>query len=156
MIYDVFGNMKLYCREGDALYRAIEYARRFDPSITDGIYEIEGRDIYARVLSYETQPASERSFEAHRDYLDVQVVLKGRERIDVALAKEHEFDEIVPYDPEKDVVLYAGVKDDVSIKMAPGRFAVLFPDDVHRPNCDLQGTSRVRKICVKVRVKTQN
>lgn len=90
MFYDVFGNMKLFCREGDALYRAIEYPRRFDSSITDGIYEIEGRDIYARVLSYETQPAPERRFEAHR------------------------------------------------------------------PNCELQGTSQVRKICMKVRVKTQN
>lgn len=156
MIYDVFGNMKLYCREGDALYRSIEYARRFDPSSADGIYEIEGRDIYARVLSYETQPATERRFEAHRDYLDVQVVLTGCERIDVTLATEHELDEIAPYNPEKDVVFYGGLEEDISVKMVPGRFAILYPDDVHRPNCDVEGTSHVKKICVKVRVKTQN
>ena len=64
--------------------------------------------------------------------------------------------QLAPYDPEKDVVFYTGVEDDVSIKMFPGRFAVLYPEDVHRPNCDLHGTSQVKKICVKVRLKTQD
>lgn len=156
MIYDVFDNMTLYCREGDALYRAIDYARHFDSSSADGIYEIEGRDIYARVLSYETEPAAKRRFEAHRDYLDVQVVLTGCERIDVSLATEHELDELEPYDPEKDVVFYGGLGGDISMKMVPGRFALLYPDDVHRPNCDMEGASHVKKICVKVRLKRQD
>lgn len=156
MIYDVFGNTNLYCREGDALFRAIDYARQFDPSSPDGVYEIEGRDIYARVLSYRTEPAAERRFEAHRDYMDVQVVLTGCERIDVTLAREQNFSEIEPYDREQDIVFFRDVEGDVSIKMVPGRFAVLYPDDVHRPNCDLDGTSHVKKICVKVRLKTQD
>jgi beta-galactosidase beta subunit len=57
MICDKFENIGLYCQEGDALYRAIVYAQDFDGSLPDGVHEVEGRDIFAKVASYETSPA---------------------------------------------------------------------------------------------------
>jgi hypothetical protein len=35
----------------------------------------------------------------------------------------------------------------------PGMFAVFFPQDVHRPNCSLNGKTKNRKVCMKVRIK---
>ena len=101
MIYDTFENMELYCQEGEALHRAIMYARDFDPSLEDELYEIEEKDIYARVMGYATTPSEERLFEAHHDYLDVQVLLSGGERLDVTLAGEGNLKVLEPYDPKR-------------------------------------------------------
>jgi YhcH/YjgK/YiaL family protein len=150
MIYDIFENLELYCKKGEPLYEAIAYARAFDLSKADGIYEVKGRDIYARVLSYETAPAHKRFFEAHKFYLDVQILLEGCERQDVVLAEELE--PLEPYDQDKDMVKLKAPHRYASIVMEPGKFAVFYPHDIHRPNCDLDGTSKVRKICMKVRI----
>jgi len=150
MIYDIFENLELYCKKGDPLYKAITYARDFDLSQPDGVYEVQGKDVYGRVLSYDTAPASERVFEAHKNYLDVQVLLEGCERQDIALAEELE--PLEPYDAEKDMAKLKAPERYTTIVMQPGRFAVLYPHDIHRPNCDLDGKCRVRKICMKVRV----
>ncbi len=151
MIYDAFQNMNLYCNEEEALYRAICYARDFDPSLPEGIYEMEGRDIFARVVTYKTAPAQCQTFESHRDYIDIQVLLSGRERVDVALAAEAGLSPLEQYDSNKDLVLFKEPKDFATINLLPGRFAVFYPGDVHRPNCELDGVLDVKKICVKVR-----
>jgi biofilm protein TabA len=150
MIYDTFENMGLYCKEGDKLYKAIKYAMEFDLSQPDGDYEVDGKDMIAKVQSYETSPAEQRKFESHVDYFDVQILREGCERQDVALAAELE--PLTPYDSDKDVTKFAAPDTYSSIVMEPGKFAVFYPQDVHRPNCDLTGTCKVRKICMKVKI----
>lgn len=150
MIVDRFENIGLYCKEGDPLYKAIEYARDFDHSLSDGKHEVEGRDIFANVMSYETTPAEGCEFEAHKIYTDVQVILEGRERMDISLSSN--LDSIVPYDAEQDFAKMKAPETFSSIAMEPGMFAVFFPQDIHRPNCNLDGVSRNRKVCMKVRV----
>ena len=103
MIYDTIENMELYCREGDVLHKAISYAMAFDLSQPDGEYEVEGRDMFARVAGYETLPAEERTFESHKQYMDVQILRQGQERIDIALAEELE--PLEPYDQATDMVM---------------------------------------------------
>ena len=150
MIYDTFENMDVYCREGDALHRAISYARDFDVLQPDGEYEVEGRDIFAKVMTCKTAPAAERVFEAHTEYVDVQVLRAGRERMDVSLGDDLE--PLGPYDEADDGVLLKPPDTYASIVMEPGTFVVFYPQDAHRPGCDLEGTDTVRKICMKVRV----
>jgi len=151
MIYDVFENIELYCKKGEPLYKAIAFARDFDLSQPDGIYEVQGRDVFGIVMSYDTAPASEKVFESHKKYLDVQVLLKGCERQDIVLAEELE--PLVPYDAEKDMAKLKAPDRYASIFMEPGKFAVLYPHDIHRPNCDFEKKCSVRKICMKVRIK---
>ena len=155
MIYDTFQNMNLYCHQDEALYRAICYARDCAPSLPEGIYEVEGRDIFARVVTYETAPARCGMFEGHRDYIDVQVLLSGREQIDVALAAEANLIPFEEYNPETDMVLFEVPNNFASINLIPGRFAVFYPDDVHRPGSELDGPICVKKICMKVHYITQ-
>jgi biofilm protein TabA len=150
MIYDLVENITLYCQEGDRLYRALRYAVEFDLTQPDGDYQVEGTEIFAKVQSYETAPPQERRFEAHRCYYDVQVLRQGRERQDVALAEQLE--SLTEYDPKKDVIKLKPPRVFSSIIMTPGRFAVYYPQDIHRPNCDLEGKCRVRKICMKVKL----
>ena len=150
MIYDLFENLELYFDEDDPIYKAAVYARDFDLSKQDGRYDVEGDDIYALVQSYQTAPHSEKKFEAHKKHIDVQVIREGEEAMDVALGEKLEVD--VPYNQEKDVEKYKEPKTWTPMAMNPGKFIVFFPQDVHRPNCQLKGPTKNRKICMKVKL----
>ena len=150
MIYDTFENIGLYCKEGDALYKAITYARDFDLSQPDGEYEVDGPKIFAKVVAYQTSPAEVRQFEAHEKYIDVQVLHTGQERMDITISRKLE--PLGPYDQAEDVVKFETPDTFSSITMEQGMFVVFFPHDIHRPNCNLNGVSKNRKICMKVRI----
>ena len=150
MIYDTFENIELYCKKGDALYRAITYARDFDRTLPDGEYEVQGRDLFAKVMTYQTEPAEERKFEAHKKYTDIQVMFTGKERMDAATGQE-----LVPigaYDAETDFALLEPSDEYAALIMEPGKFVVFFPHDFHRPNCSVDGNKTVRKVCMKLRI----
>ncbi|MCK4982844.1 MAG: YhcH/YjgK/YiaL family protein [Victivallaceae bacterium] len=150
MICDTFKNIGLYFKEGDALHTAVTYARDFDFSIPDGEYEVQGRDIFAKVMTCQTFPAPERKFEAHKKYIDVQVILEGKERMDVSIDQELEVTD--EYDKDSDFIMFKSDDGYSSLMMKPGKFVIFFPDDIHRPNCNVNGTNTVRKICMKVKV----
>ena len=46
-----------------------------------GRYDIQGDDLFAAVSRYDTEPESERKFENHKKYIDLQIVLDGEEEI---------------------------------------------------------------------------
>lgn len=48
-----------------------------------GRYDFEN-EVYINVEKYEPVSFGEKEFEAHRDYVDVQILLKGKENIFVA------------------------------------------------------------------------
>lgn len=80
----------------------------------------------------------------------MQVLLEGEEKIEVSLTRE--LKPIEEYSETKDKVFFEPPRDTASLVMKPGYFAVLYPPEVHRPNCDLHGKRHVRKIVVKVPV----
>lgn len=148
MIYDHFDNLILYAAPGTLLHKALVYARDVAPDVPDGRIEIDGERLYASVSTYATGTRDERRFEAHRQYIDIQVLLSGEEAIDVSL--ERDLDPLEIYDPQRDVMFLKPPQHAASVPMRPGWFAVFYPHDVHRPGCHLQGPQRVRKIVMKV------
>lgn len=150
MIYDRLENLALYCQPGTRLHRALVYVRDAAPTAAEGRTELDGERLYASVSIYDTSPRDERRFEAHRKYIDVQAVLEGEEGIDVSL--ETDLPILEAYDEKREVMFLKPPKEFASLVMQPGRFAVFFPQDVHRPGCNLQRKQRVRKIVVKVQI----
>jgi YhcH/YjgK/YiaL family protein len=148
MIYDRFENMQLYCRPGSRLHRALVVARDVARTVPDGRMEVDGDRLYASVATYETGSREDRRFEAHRKYIDVQVLLEGEEFIDVSLDRDLPTSEA--YDEKRDVMFMGPPQQFTSLRMRPGYFAVFYPHDIHRPGCHLQGKQRVRKIVLKV------
>lgn len=151
MVYDRFENLGRYCRPGERLYQALVYARDVVRTVADGRREIDGERLYASVATYETGPREERRFEAHRKYIDVQVLLEGEEVIDVAL--DRDLAVLEAYDEQRDVVFLGPPGHAASLPMKPGCFGVFYPHDIHRPGCRLQERQKVRKIVVKVAVE---
>jgi biofilm protein TabA len=151
MIYDRFENLNLYCQPGSRLHRALVYAHDVARTATDGRMDIDGDRLYASVASYETGSREERRFEAHRKYIDVQVLLEGEECIDVSLEKD--LSTLEAYDEKKDVMFLKPPQHVASLPMRPGWFGVFYPHDIHRPGCHLREKRRVQKIVMKVAVE---
>ena len=108
-----------------------------------GRYELEG-GAFALVQSYDTKRAEDCKIEAHKKFIDVQCVLKGKELFGVAdLSGQTMYEDKFE---EKDVAFYKGEVD--LLTLTDGDFAIVFPEDAHRPQ---QGDgSRVEKVVVKI------
>ena len=150
MIADRLENAKLYSGASARLAKAFGHLAKLAAELPpDGKLELEGKEIYAIVQSYDTKPAAEKKWEAHRNYLDIQYVAEGKELMGWAPAGK-----LAPagdYNPEKDVVNfkeYAGTP----VQVEAGCFALFFPEDGHQPGVQWGASARVRKIVVKVRV----
>jgi biofilm protein TabA len=133
-----------------ALIKGLEYIKRTDFSrMEKGKYEIDGTKIYAMVQEYRTAPKDSRPPEAHLKYIDIQYVLEGTDVIGFGLpdaANEIEEDLSV----QKDCVFFKNVKDEMDLVLTPGMYAIFFPDEVHRPNCQYRVSEKLRKVVVKV------
>lgn len=138
-----------------ALSPRFEKAFAFLKQVTDqtpvGRHEIAGDDIYAFVQQHSTKPVSERQYESHRQYIDVQYVQRGREIIYWAPLPLLT-NVTMPFDAEKDAALYGLIPDGVPVQVRAGQFALLFPEDGHIPSCAWDQPAEVLKVVVKVRV----
>ena len=61
-----------------------------------GRVEIQGKDLFANVQEYETRSVEESFFEAHRNYIDIQLLASGNEKIGWNQAKILSFFYIYP------------------------------------------------------------
>lgn len=150
MIVDTLENAAQYEPISPLIAAGLAYLAAFDPSLEDGKYEIAGQQIVAVVQSYDTSPATDKRFEAHREHIDIQFIVSGRERIlhaDTAgLAVDTEYNEA------KDVQFFRDPEASSSLLLTPGSFAMFFPHDAHKPGCMAGGRDPVRKVVVKVAV----
>jgi len=148
MILDTLNQSTRYRALDPRLGQAFDWLETFRPDLPDGRYDIDGDAVFALVQSYETKPAPERKFEAHRRYADVQYIAEGSELMYYAPVKTLAPDS--PYNEAKDVTLYPEPEQSTALRMAPGSFAVFFPPDGHKPGCVDAGPERIRKVVLKV------
>ncbi|MFC1770208.1 YhcH/YjgK/YiaL family protein, partial [Nitrospirota bacterium] len=59
-----------------------EFISDIVPGTPPGKYEIDGENIFAILSTYETSHREERRPEAHREYVDIQILLSGKEIIE--------------------------------------------------------------------------
>jgi len=149
MIHDNVKNIGRY--EGLGwLRRALETAGEYSaPDCEIGAHAIcDG--LRAVVNRYEPQGYEEGKFENHRQYVDVQYLAAGTEKIGVIAAEGGEL--VRGYDPGADYEMFAAREgtEVCWLEMEPGDFAVLFPGEAHYPGVK-RGEGGVRKIVFKVR-----
>jgi len=132
------------------LERAFEYLARTDlAALPLGRTDIEGDDIYVLLSEAETRGPEQVRFEAHRRYIDIQLVVRGQEAIGVAPAAG--LVSVEPYDAAKDIEFFAVPPESAALALRAGDFAVFSPGDAHRPSLHLDGPHVSRKAVVKVR-----
>jgi biofilm protein TabA len=152
MILDALPQWRRYAALNPGFAKAFAFLEQATPDVADGRHEIDGDAVFALVQRYQTRLVAGQ-LEAHRRYVDVQCMLRGREVIQWApLASLAE--PVQPFDDVKDAALFAAGGDLVPVRLAAGQFAILFPDDAHAPCCAWAEPEAVVKVVVKVAVST--
>jgi len=113
-------------------------------------YDIDGNNLYAPVSEYISKDDTAARYEAHRNYIDIQYVVSGRELIGIAPLSDIK-DILVPYDAATDVE-FMTVSQIRNVPATSDRFFIFFPDDIHRPGLKDGVNSPVRKVVVKVKI----
>ncbi|MDR1531593.1 MAG: YhcH/YjgK/YiaL family protein [Clostridiales bacterium] len=115
--------------------------------IADGEYPIIGKEIFARVQSYPLRTPERGRVEAHNSYIDIQSVIAGTEGIDIFRRDLLTLE--TAYDDENDVEFYNTGPKIASLELPEGYFAMLFPNEAHRPQMFALGAEHVKKFVIK-------
>lgn len=132
--------------EENAAEKIAAFIKSLNKDVELGKHEIDGEKIFANVASYETRSSGE--FEAHREYVDIQLLLLGDEDIyfdsavGAQVTKEYEPDcEFFKFTPAT-----AG-----KCNLRVGNFAIFMPYELHMPNMQsAAGLTTNIKVVVKV------
>lgn len=149
MIYDRLARADVYRSLSPLFARAIDYAQTVTTDHPLGRHEIVGDDLFVIAQTYTTKPPEQTRWEAHRTYIDLQLMLAGQERMDVA-----DLADLTPageFDVEKDVGFYNFAHDGTSLVVGPGEFAIFYPHDAHRPTIAVAEPMPIWKIVFKIR-----
>ena len=149
MIKDKLYNAEAYYRLSDNLKIGFEWLKNTDlEKIEDGKYLIDGEKVYANVQTYETKETA--LYESHRNYIDIQYMVDGIEKIGVTDYKNCVTEEA--YDEKRDIEFlnFEGEEEYYSLK--EGEFVVFYPQDAHKPSINYDGKRVVKKVVVKVAI----
>ena len=148
MIFDSLTNSAPYYSVSPRMQKAFELIASTDwTSVEPGIHELDGRDIYVNVMERELKKKGDAKLEVHNEYIDIQVLVSGREESFGWSDRKALKEPVGEFDAQKDIQFFDD-EPQTYYTLRPGQFTVLFPEDGHAP---MVGEGTVRKIIVKVR-----
>ncbi len=149
MIFDLLENY-IHYPLGSAWTEAFRFLTGANTDLAAGRYPLQGDDLFAIVMDYETQSRQTAELEAHRRYLDIQTLLSGSENVACHFTPELAIRQ--PYDAGRDVELYAPpTGSPACFLLVPGTFLTFFPQDAHMPCLHPGSTPEpVRKVVIKM------
>lgn len=149
MIYDEISHIDRYRGLFRGLDVLIDWLGSNDyASLPVGRTDILGDKVYANVQDPTTQPASEKRYESHRRYMDVQVDVTGREAFRVG---QGAYAVTQAYDPADDID-FGDCERYVEGDLDRSRFVIYLAGEPHMPCVEFPGDGprTLKKICFKV------
>ncbi|MFC7336582.1 YhcH/YjgK/YiaL family protein [Haloferula chungangensis] len=110
--------------------------------LTDGLFLIEE--------AYQTKAPSDVRWEAHREWADVQLILAGFEKMEVANLNNLTLQEDLS--PQRDMQYFGAYDHGSVLQFEAGDAAIFLPVDAHRPGLQTAREELVRKVVIKVRL----
>ena len=149
MIFGNIQNLREYLCMEDGIFECFNYAKENNLSAYDrGCHEIDAKRIFVNIVEYETVKPEDRFWEAHREYLDVHLMLEGTERIDLNFIQNMDVKE---YAAQDDFLPMDGDKNG-SVILKPGDFLVCYPSDAHRTAIAADKPEKIKKAIFKVKI----
>lgn len=151
MILDDLKYADKYHRLSKNIATAFEWMKNTDLDSLEApqVITVDGENVFAQIQSYDSMPADESKFEAHRKYIDIHYIRSGQEAI--LWTPLHALTPATEHDPENDIRFYKDAPSS-SILLRPGFFGLFFPEDGHKPKCAVDGPEAIGKIVMKVAV----
>lgn len=149
MVYGNVRDLKEYGFLEAAVKECFAYAESHDlEAFEKGSHPIDGERLYVNIVEYTTTTPDNRFWEAHKQYLDVHLMLRGTEQIDLNLIQNMELkdyveaEDFLPMDGEKKA----------SVILTPGDFLICYPSDGHRTAVAAGAPEQIKKAIFKVRI----
>ena len=135
MIFGNINNLSEFPFLEEQVKECFEYAKTHDlASYEKGSHEIDGDRLFVNIVEYTTTTPEERFWEAHKNYLDVHVMIHGNEQIDLNFIQNMELKDFV----EKDDFLPMDGEKNSSVVLTDGDFLICYPSDGHRTAVQVQ------------------
>ena len=148
MILDTFDRLSTYLPLLDgalSVIRALQKIISHPPE--NGREKIDGERVFVIVQECEGK-GNKAQLEAHRKYIDIQLVLSGEDIMGWKPLAECT-NPIHTYNSETDIVFFTD-EPQTLLPVPEKHFAIFLPEDAHAP---LAGKGTVRKAIVKIAVK---
>lgn len=148
MIFSTLSQSERYAALHPLFPRAFEYIRNTDlHALAPGRYPIAGDDLFAIVEDVPGRTREAAKLEAHRRYIDIQLVLEGVDEMGWKPLADC-CDPVGDYSTERDIRFFNDVPS-TWIATPPGAFCIFFPEDAHAP---LVSEADIRKVIFKIAV----
>lgn len=148
MIFSSLSQSDRYAALHPLFPRAFEYIRNTDlHALAPGRYPIAGDDLFAIVEDVPGRARKAAKLEAHRRYIDIQLVLEGVDEMGWKPLASC-CDPVDVYSAARDIRFFNDIPDSW-IATPPGAFCIFFPEDAHAP---LVSEGNVRKVIFKIAV----
>ena len=153
----IVGN--LYAQEDisfypEAIKKALDYIKTHDLLNHElGRFPLDGDNVILQVMETTTQPREERRAEIHKNYIDLQFMVKGKSKFGYyPTLQKLEVDEDLL--EEKDNLFFKYNKDirESIIECLDGTYIVMFPGEVHIPSIMVDGPETIKKVVMKIKM----
>jgi YhcH/YjgK/YiaL family protein len=118
-------------------------------ALQPGHIELDGKYVYININTTNGQSKELARLEAHRQYIDIQMPLSGKETFGVKATNEC-LNPMGEFDSERDIVFYNDSPTEY-FTLDKGEFIIFFPDDAHAPCIDTDENHM--KLVVKISVE---
>lgn len=149
MVFDHINNAEFYYGINKDIEVGLKYLENISLQIQPGEY-IVNENVKAIVSEYKTIAVFERGYEAHKNVIDIQFPIIGRERIKWSYVDGMDIN--IPYDKENDRTFFINPNSLTHVDIGNGFFAIMFPSDAHSPKHYINKPEEIKKITIKVKI----
>ncbi|HCB0228700.1 TPA: YhcH/YjgK/YiaL family protein [Klebsiella variicola subsp. variicola] len=91
--------------------------------------------LFCLLQEMDSMPFAQARPESHRQFIDIQYLISGEERMGVSRAESRCHHVTEDMTPQQDILFWQVEDEETQIRLTPGMFAIFFPQDIHRPCC---------------------
>jgi len=149
MILDDLRNANAYTHVHPGFAAAFTMLQGKDvATLPAGKHEVDGDRLFLIINKEEGRDRSGAKLEAHRKYIDIQLVLSGDEEMGWSYITDCQ-QPVDAFNTERDVILFKDIPT-AWFACPPGKFAIFMPEDAHAP---LAGKGPLHKAVAKIAVE---
>jgi biofilm protein TabA len=132
MILDELKNAERYANLHEGFREGFRFLGQPNlQSFANGKYELQGEHLFALINRDPGRGHEGARLEAHRKYIDIQLLIDGSEEIGWRPTAEcRQLTE--PYDTTRDIMFFADPPQ-AWIELPVGKFMIFYPEDAHAP-----------------------
>lgn len=141
-----------YDWDAPAFQTAFSFLSRTDlADLPEGWIDLDN-GVRASIQHYTTMDENTLDFETHDQFFDIQYVIYGNEYIGVCA--RNGLQEKIPYQEQNDITFYSDPPFSGKVFLRAGDLTVLAPEDAHKPRCFAGSPEPVKKVVLKVPVRS--